>query len=149
MRAERAASHWSTAPVTTPRGRYRDPAALADGLLERPLLRGAPPRLRGGLDLVVVDDDVGGAWPASPSNYLARALRGRRCAASSELGERVVLAFAEPRARRGGRDSAMSTAGAWPSWPPMPHSWCCSAIRGCWPKFRDRRPFSWPGTASA
>ena len=100
MRAERAASHWSAAPVIAPTGRFRDPAALADALLERPLLRGAPPRLRGGLELVVVDDDIGGAWPASPSHYLARAL-GAAGAPLSELGERVVLAFAEPRASKG------------------------------------------------
>ncbi|MFI5209827.1 MAG: glycoside hydrolase family 3 N-terminal domain-containing protein, partial [Gemmatimonadales bacterium] len=100
MRAERAASHWSNAPVTTPRGRFRDPAALADGLLERPLLRGASPRLRGGIDLVVVDDDIGGAWPASPSDYLARALRAAGTPLGG-LGDRVVLAFAEPRASKG------------------------------------------------
>lgn len=100
MRAERAASHWSAAPVALPTGRFRDSATLADALLERPLLRGAPPRLRGGLELVVVDDDLGGTWPASPSDYLARAL-GAAGAPLSELGERVVLAFAEPRASKG------------------------------------------------
>ena len=100
MRAERAASHWSAAPAVAPTGRYRDPAALADALLERPLLRGHPPRLRGGLELVVVDDDTGGAWPASPSDYLAHAL-GAAGAPLSALGERVVLAFAEPRASKG------------------------------------------------
>jgi len=100
MRAERAASHWSAAPVTVPTGRFRDSAALADALLGLPLLRGEAPRLSGGLDLVVVDDDLGGAWPASPNDYLARALRAAGTALGN-LGDRVVLAFAEPRASKG------------------------------------------------
>jgi beta-glucosidase-like glycosyl hydrolase len=100
MRAERAASHWSAAPVVAPTGRFRNSAALADALLARPLLRGEVPRLSGGLDLVVVDDDIGGAWPASPSDYLARALRAAGTPLGG-LGDRVVLAFAEPRASKG------------------------------------------------
>jgi len=100
MRAERAASHWSVAPVVAPTGRFRNSAALADALLARPLLRGEAPRLSGGLDLVVVDDDIGGAWPTSPSDYLARALRAAGTPLG-DLGDRVVLAFAEPRASKG------------------------------------------------
>lgn len=100
MRAERAASHWSAAPVVAPTGRFRDSAALADAVLERALLRGAVPRLRGGLDLVVVDDDVGGPWPASPGDYLARALQAEGIPLGAP-GDRVVAAFAEPRASKG------------------------------------------------
>jgi beta-glucosidase-like glycosyl hydrolase len=100
MRVERAASTWSTAPTARPTGRFRDSAALADELLAGPLLRGKTPRLTGGLDLAVVDDDLGGAWPASPSDYLARSLRAAGTALGG-LGERVVLAFAEPRASKG------------------------------------------------
>lgn len=100
MRVERAASTWSTAPIVAANGRFRDSAALADALLDRPLLRGKVPRLTGGLDFAIVDDDLGGAWPASPSDYLARALRAAGTAMGG-LGEPVVLAFAEPRASKG------------------------------------------------
>jgi beta-glucosidase-like glycosyl hydrolase len=73
---------------------------IADRLLAQGMVRGPAPVLRAPLDLVVVDDDLGGAWPASPSDFTARALRdaGVRLGAG---GSRVVLAFAEPRASKG------------------------------------------------
>ena len=58
--------------------------------------RGSP----GPLDLVVVDDDVGGPYPPSPSDYTAKAL-GPELAGRYTGGSRVVLVFAEPRAWKG------------------------------------------------
>lgn len=74
--------------------------ALADALLARAQWRGAAPRLRPPVELVAVDDDLGGPYPPSPSDGVRRALE----AAGVPLGpggSRVVLAFAEPRAWKG------------------------------------------------
>lgn len=74
--------------------------AIADQLLAQGLVRGSLPHLRTPIELVVVDDDQGGAWPASPNTYVEAALR----AAGVPLGRggsRMVLAFAEPRASKG------------------------------------------------
>ncbi|HEU4829235.1 MAG TPA: glycoside hydrolase family 3 N-terminal domain-containing protein [Gemmatimonadales bacterium] len=73
---------------------------LADRLVARGLVRGEKLRLRQPIDLVVVDDDIGGPYPASPSDWTAAALESE----GIELGpggSRVVLAFAEPRAWKG------------------------------------------------
>ncbi len=73
------------------------PEATADRLLAAPLLRGRLPALRLPLDLLVVDDDVGGPYPASPSTHVAEVLGGR----AGSGGSRVVLAFCEPRGWKG------------------------------------------------
>jgi beta-glucosidase len=88
----------STPPVR--RGPYESAAALADALLRQGMVRGDPPRLTGPLDLVVVDDDVGGPYPPSPSDYTSQAL-GAEQAGRYTGGSRVVLVFAEPRAWKG------------------------------------------------
>jgi beta-glucosidase-like glycosyl hydrolase len=72
--------------------------ALATRLVEAAMPAGL--RLRAPLDLVVVDDDTDGAFPAGPSDWVERSLR----AAGVPLGaggSRVVLVFAEPRASKG------------------------------------------------
>ncbi len=74
--------------------------AAADWLLSAPLLRGEAPRLPAPLDLVIVDDDQGGVWPASPNHWVAEALSARGIALGPG-GSKVVLAFAEPRASKG------------------------------------------------
>ena len=74
--------------------------ALADWLLTAPLLRGEAPRLETPLELVVVDDDLGGPWPASPNSWLQDALAARGVPLGPG-GSRVILAFAEPRASKG------------------------------------------------
>jgi beta-glucosidase-like glycosyl hydrolase len=74
--------------------------AAADWLLSLPLLRGTAPRLRLPLELVLVDDDLGGRWPAVPSDHVAEVLRSRGVTLGSG-GSRVVLAFASPRASKG------------------------------------------------
>jgi beta-glucosidase len=87
-----------TPPVT--RGPFESAAGLADALLGQGMLRGAPPALTGPLDLVVVDDDLGGPYPPGPSDWTARAL-GDELVARYEGGSRVVLVFSEPRAWKG------------------------------------------------
>jgi hypothetical protein len=73
---------------------------IADRLLERGLVRGAPPLLRGGLQFTVVDDDLGGWYAPGPSDLVIRAL-AREQIFEQYGGQRVVLAFAEPRAAKG------------------------------------------------
>jgi beta-glucosidase-like glycosyl hydrolase len=75
-------------------------ASIADRLLSQGLIRGEPPALRTPIELIVVDDDQGGAWPASPNDYVERALRAVGVPIGAG-GSRVVLAFAEPRASKG------------------------------------------------
>jgi hypothetical protein len=87
-----------TPPVT--RGPFESADALANALLNSGMLRGAPPTLTGPLDLVVVDDDVGGPYPPSASDYVHRAL-GPELIGRYSGGSRVVLVYAEPRAWKG------------------------------------------------
>jgi beta-glucosidase-like glycosyl hydrolase len=88
----------STPPVR--RGPFDSANALADALLKQGMVRGDPPRLAGPIDLVAVDDDLGGPYPPSPSDYTAKAL-GPEMAGRYTGGSRVVLVFAEPRAWKG------------------------------------------------
>jgi beta-glucosidase-like glycosyl hydrolase len=88
----------STPPVR--RGPFESADALADALLEQGMMRGDAPRLIGPIDLVVVDDDVGGPYAPSPSDYTSKAL-GAGLADRYSGGSRVVLVFAEPRAWKG------------------------------------------------
>jgi beta-glucosidase len=74
--------------------------AAADWLLSLPLLRGTAPRLRLPLELILIDDDLGGRWPAVPSGHVAEVL-GARGVTLGSGGSRVVLAFASPRASKG------------------------------------------------
>ncbi len=87
-----------TPPVR--RGPYDSVEGLADALLRQGMLRGDAPALAGPLDLVVVDDDVGGPYPPSPGDYVEQAL-GPEVAGRYTGGSRVVLVFAEPRAWKG------------------------------------------------
>jgi beta-glucosidase len=88
----------ATPPVT--RGPFESADALADTLLQAGMVRGAPPTLVGPLDLVVVDDDVGGPYPPSSTDYVQRAL-GPELIGRYSGGSRVVMVFAEPRAWKG------------------------------------------------
>jgi beta-glucosidase-like glycosyl hydrolase len=87
-----------TPPVT--RGPFDSAEALADALLNKGMVRESPPTLAGPLDLVVVDDDVGGPYPPSASDYVHRAL-GPELIGRYSGGSRVVLVYAEPRAWKG------------------------------------------------
>jgi hypothetical protein len=88
----------STPPVR--RGPFESAEGLADALLLQGMLRGDAPRLTGPIDLIVVDDDVGGPYPPSRSDYTSAAL-GAGLAGRYSGGSRVVLVFAEPRAWKG------------------------------------------------
>jgi beta-glucosidase len=74
--------------------------AVAARLLEAGLRRGPVPDLSGGIELAVVDDDLGGWYAPGPSDYVVRWLAGRGIF-ECHGGHRVVLAFAEPRAAKG------------------------------------------------
>jgi beta-glucosidase-like glycosyl hydrolase len=87
-----------TPPVT--RGPFDSAEALADTLLRKGMVRGSPPGLTPPLDLVVVDDDVGGPYAPSASDYVHRAL-GTELTGRYSGGSRVVMVFAEPRAWKG------------------------------------------------
>jgi hypothetical protein len=88
----------STPPVR--RGPFDSAQALADALLKQGMVSGDPPPLIAPIDLVVVDDDIGGPYPPSPSDYTARAL-GSELVDRYTGGSRVLLVFAEPRAWKG------------------------------------------------
>lgn len=87
-----------TPPVT--RGPFDSAEELADALLQKAMVRGSPPQLAGPLDLVVVDDDIGGPYSPGPSDYIHRAL-GPELTGRYSGGSRVVLVFVEPRAWKG------------------------------------------------
>ena len=100
---ERYAAALQTVPLDEPPERLPaagSSVAAADWLLSAPLLRGTAPRLTAPLDLIVVDDDEGGRWPASPNHWVHDALAARGIALGPG-GSRVLLAFAEPRASKG------------------------------------------------
>jgi len=74
--------------------------AVAARLLEAGFRRASAPDLAGGIDLTVVDDDVGGWYAPGPSDHVVRWL-ARHGIHERHGGHRVVLAFAEPRAAKG------------------------------------------------
>lgn len=88
--------------VPTPRGAapYASAAALADAVLDRGLVRGKLPALRTPIELVTVDDDLGGPYPPATSGHVETMLH-RLGARTGPGGSRVVLVFAEPRAWKG------------------------------------------------
>jgi beta-glucosidase len=71
--------------------------ALADRLLATPPLRGTIPALRQPLNVTIIDDDLGGPYPASPGDWIIRALEDAGVAFGSG-GSRIVIAYSEPRA---------------------------------------------------
>lgn len=76
-------------------------AAVASTMAAALVARAAPAlRLRGPVELLVADDDLDGAFPPSPSDYCARALREAGVTLGAG-GSRILLAFAEPRASKG------------------------------------------------
>ncbi len=73
---------------------------IADRLLTQGVVRGSAPTLRTPIELIVIDDDQGGAWPAGPHDLVERALKAAGVPTGIG-GSRIVLAFAEPRASKG------------------------------------------------
>jgi beta-glucosidase-like glycosyl hydrolase len=102
-----AAATAPTPPVT--RGPYESADALADALLNQGMMLRRPvPHLTPPLDLVVVDDDIGGPYPPGPSDYVHRSL-GSDLIGRYGGGSRVLLVFAEPRAWKGRAGFAPAT----------------------------------------
>lgn len=97
-----------TAPVE--RGPFDSADALADALLGQGMIRGAPPKLEAPVDLLVVDDDLGGPYPPGPSDWTLQAL-GDELVGRYAGGSRVVLAFVEPRAWKGRSGFSASSLG--------------------------------------
>jgi len=102
---ERAGAALASLPATGPGVTAPPPGELtADGvaarLLERGMLRGSAPDLSGGVELVVVDDDLGGWYAPGASDLVGRELARLKHPERFGAG-RVVLAFAEPRAAKG------------------------------------------------
>jgi beta-glucosidase-like glycosyl hydrolase len=99
-RYQRAVARVASDSAPPPGGDRAAAAAVAARLLARGLVRGAGPDLRGGIDLTVVDDDQGGWYAPGPNDLVVRTLAGRRIY-ERHGANRVVLAFAEPRAAKG------------------------------------------------
>ncbi len=100
-RVEAALARVPPAPAGPfPSGPFQSAEALADALLAAGEIRGRVGRIEPPVEIVIVDDDVVGAWPASPSDVTARTLDRQRVA-RAEGGTRIVLAFSEPRASKG------------------------------------------------
>jgi hypothetical protein len=93
-----AAATAPTPPVT--RGPFDSAETLSDALLKAGMVRGSPPQLTAPLDLVVVDDEIGGPYPVSSTDYAQRAL-GTEMIGRYAGGSKVVMIFAEPRAWKG------------------------------------------------
>jgi beta-glucosidase-like glycosyl hydrolase len=87
-----------TPPVT--RGPFDSADALADELVAQGMLRGSAPELHGPIDVIAVDDDIGGPYPPGPTDWAEKVLGPERVGRYAG-GSRVVLAFAEPRAWKG------------------------------------------------
>jgi beta-N-acetylhexosaminidase len=98
-RYDAALARANEAPGRVAGGPYESAAHLADALIDRGLVGGAVRGLKRPITLTVADDDLGGPYPPSPSDYLATWLSNRGLVGSG--GSRVVLVFAEPRAWKG------------------------------------------------
>lgn len=83
-----------------PRGPFDGAPALADALVEAGLARAPLAQLRAPIELLTVDDDLGGPYAPVPGDAVSKTL-GSLGAAQGPGGSRVVLAFAEPRAWKG------------------------------------------------
>ncbi len=79
---------------------FASAGALADALLVRGMWRGVAPDLREPVELVVVDDDIGGPYPPSPSSFVEETLLALGVHLGTG-GSRIVLAFSEPRGWKG------------------------------------------------
>ena len=87
-------------PASLSRAPFDGAPALADALVAAGLTRARLGQLRTPIELVIVDDDLGGPYAPVPGDTVAATL-GALGAAQGSGGSRVVLAFAEPRAWKG------------------------------------------------
>ena len=88
------------APAPLPRAPFDGAPALADALVAAGVTRARLPVLRRPIELVTVDDDLGGPYAPVPSDTVAATLAALGLPLGSG-GSRIVLAFAEPRAWKG------------------------------------------------
>lgn len=98
-RYEEALAGVSAAPAN-PTSLVLTAGEVAGRLLANGLQRGPVPELRAGVRLTVVDDDLGGWYAPGPNDIVLRTL-ARLGVTEQHNGQRVVLAFAEPRAAKG------------------------------------------------
>lgn len=87
-------------PVEPPRVGLAEATRLRHRLLAQGVIRGAAPVLREPLHVEVIDDDLDGHFPPTPSDRVVARL-GALGVAMGEGGSRVVLVLAEPRAGKG------------------------------------------------
>ena len=100
MRYERALETSGRSVTSRPAGPFSDTEEMARAILERPVLRGALSGLTEPLELVVVDDDADGPVDVSPCDVVEKYLQSEGVVVGPG-GDRVVLAFAEPRGWKG------------------------------------------------
>jgi beta-glucosidase len=99
-RYERALWDADVAPMPLERAPFDGAPALADALVGAGINRARLPQLRTPIELVVVDDDLGGPYAPVPGDTVAQTLQALGMPPGSG-GSRIVLAFAEPRAWKG------------------------------------------------
>ncbi len=95
-------------PVDAERRHDHSATWMADRLLERGVRRAELVGLRAPLELVVVDDDLGGPYPPSASDHVEQTLAHAGVPLESG-GSRIVLLCAEPRAWKGRAGLAPAT----------------------------------------
>ena len=99
-RYERALQRAEVPPVPQQRAPFEGAPALADALVASGVSRARLGHLRAPIELVTVDDDLGGPYAPVPSDAVAATLSALGITLGTG-GSRVVLAFAEPRAWKG------------------------------------------------
>ncbi len=99
-RYERAVADGERPSPPLSRAPFDGAPALADALLAAGITRARVGALRSPIELVTVDDDLGGPYAPVPGDAVAATLRTLGVALGSG-GSRIVLAFAEPRAWKG------------------------------------------------
>ncbi len=99
-RYERALLKAEMPPAPLQRAPFDGAPALADALVAAGVTRARLERLRAPIELVTVDDDLGGPYAPVPSDTVAATLQALGVSLGSG-GSRIVLAFAEPRAWKG------------------------------------------------
>ncbi|MBP2648225.1 MAG: glycosidase [Gemmatimonadetes bacterium] len=99
-RYERALQRAELPLVPQQRAPFDGAPALADALVAAGVTRARLGRLRAPIELLTVDDDLGGPYAPVPGDTVAATLTALGVPLGSG-GSRVVLAFAEPRAWKG------------------------------------------------
>lgn len=100
-RYDAAIARTEVGPTTAmPLAPFEGAPAFADALLEHGVTRGRAGKLRAPIELVMVDDDLGGPYPPVPGDAVLATLDALGIR-TGRGGSRVVLAFAEPRAWKG------------------------------------------------